>query len=312
MTNSHEKSVLVLGAGELGLPVLRAMSQKAQQNTQTKISVLLRSEAAYADSDARKTRLDALEKWGIGVVVGDLQAQSIDALSECFRPFDAVINCSGFVGGPGTQRKITQAVLNAGVARYFPWQFGVDYDVVGKGSGQQVWDEQLEVRALLRAQTATEWVIVSTGMFTSYLFEPSFGVVDEARHTVYGLGSWDYALTLTTPDDIGTLTAEIFFHQPLLRNEIVYIAGDTLTWRALADLMQKRWGGEMTRQLLDNEKLREDVRNHPDDVAAKYRLAFARPDGVAWNKANTFNAQQGIETTTAAQWLTDNYASSEY
>ena len=64
------------------------------------------------------------------------------------------------------------------MARYFPWQFGVDYDVVGTGSGQQVWDEQLEVRHLLRAQKATEWVIVSTGIFTSYLFDSGFGVVD--------------------------------------------------------------------------------------------------------------------------------------
>jgi len=39
------------------------------------------------------------------------------------------------------QRKITAAVLHAGVGRYVPWQFGVDYDVVGRGSGQDIWDE---------------------------------------------------------------------------------------------------------------------------------------------------------------------------
>lgn len=85
------------------------------------------------------------------------------------------------------------------MARYFPWQFGVDYDVVGTGSGQQVWDEQLEVRHLLRAQKATEWVIVSTGIFTSYLFDSGFGVVDAATKTVRALGDWRYAVTLTTP-----------------------------------------------------------------------------------------------------------------
>lgn len=62
---------------------------------------------------------------------------------------------------------------------------------------------------------------------------------------------------------------------------MVYIAGDTLTYRELADVMQARWGVEVNRILLDKERLREDVRNHPRDVGAKYRLAFARPDGVA-------------------------------
>ncbi|MEN5017886.1 aromatic alcohol reductase [Erwinia sp. Eh17-17] len=296
-------TALVLGAGELGIQVLRAMSHKVQEHTQVKISVLLRSEAAHAVSGSRKARLDELIKLGITVVEGDLQENSVDELSEIFGAFDAVINCSGFVGGPGTQIKITQAVLKAAVARYFPWQFGVDYDVVGKGSGQQVWDEQLEVRHLLREQKATGWVIVSTGIFTSYLFEPDFGVVDAQSKTVYGLGDWQHAVTLTTPEDIGRLTAEIFFHQPAFHNEVVFIAGDTLTYSELADLMRAHWGNEINRKLLDRKKLQDDVQHKQQDLAAKYRLAFARPDGVAWSKENTFNHRQGIATTTAEQWL---------
>lgn len=301
--NKRVNAVLVLGAGELGLPILRAMSIKAQQHKDYKISVLLRKEAASAVSGSRKARLDELTKLGITVVEGDLQKNNIAELSKIFESFDAVINCSGFVGGPGTQIKITQAVLNAGVARYFPWQFGVDYDVIGTGSGQQVWDEQLEVRHLLREQNATEWVIVSTGIFTSYLFDPGFGVIDSQSKTVFGLGDWHYAVTLTTPEDIGRLTAEIFFYQPAFRNEVVFIAGDTLTYAQLADLMQTHWNSDVNRELLLREKLQDDVQHNPDDVGAKYRLAFARPDGVAWSKGKTFNAQHGIETTTARQWL---------
>ena len=231
LTEQSTNTVLMLGAGQLGMPVLRAMSKKTHKNPSTKISVLLKEEASHAVSGSRK------------VVEGDLQRQSIDELSTIFRQFGAVINCSGFVGGPGTQIKITTAVLNAGVTRYFPWQFGVDYDIVGKGSGQEVWDEQLEVRHLLRGQSETDWTIVSTGIFTSYLFEPSFGVVDEKKHTVYGLGDWQHSITLTTPEDIGMLTAEIFFYQPEIRNKIVYIAGDTLKYSEIAELMESRWGG---------------------------------------------------------------------
>lgn len=296
-------TVLILGAGELGIQVLRAMSNKAQEHAHVKLSVLLRSEAAHAVSGSRKARLDELTKLGIAVVEGNLQEKSVDELSELFAAFDAVINCSGFVGEPGTQIKITQAVLKAAVARYFPWQFGVDYDVVGKGSGQQVWDEQLEVRHLLRQQNATEWVIVSTGIFTSYLFEPGFGVIDAQSKTVCALGDWQHAVTLTTPEDIGKLTADIFFHQPTFINEIVYIAGDTLTYSELADLMSAHWGTEVNRKLLDGQQLRDDVQHNPQDVGANYRLAFARSNGVAWSKRNTYNYRQGISTTTASQWL---------
>ena len=73
---------------------------------------------------------------------------------------------------------------------------------------------------------------------------------------------------------------------------MVYIAGDTLTYRELADVMQAHWGVEVNRVLLNKERLQEEVLNHPRDVGAKYRLAFARPDGVARDKAKTFNARR--------------------
>ncbi len=63
----------------------------------------------------------------------------------------------------------------------------------------------------MRGQSRTGWISVSTGMFTSFLFEGSFGVVDLAQNTMHALGSWDNAVTVTAPDDIGRLTAAILF-----------------------------------------------------------------------------------------------------
>ncbi len=97
--------------------------------------------------------------------------------------------------------------------RYFPWQFDVDFEAIGRGGPQDIFDAQLDVRELLRSQDKTEWVIISTGMFMSYLFEPDFGVVDLENNEVHALGSLDNAVTLTTPDDIGVLTAEIMFFE---------------------------------------------------------------------------------------------------
>jgi hypothetical protein len=41
-------------------------------------------------------------------------------------------------------------------------------------------------------------------------------------------------VTVTTPEDIGRLTAEIVLAEPRIANQIVYTAGDTITYGALA------------------------------------------------------------------------------
>ncbi|MBP2167107.1 hypothetical protein J2125_000299 [Erwinia toletana] len=300
------QNILILGAGELGMAMLAGFIRQRQQHPALRLSVLLRPASLTNPHPASQARLKQFAEWGVTVITADFARQTTAELSHCFAPFDAIINCSGFVGGAGTQLKITRAVLDAGVARYFPWQFGVDYDQIGKGSGQPVWDEQLAVREILRAQQQTQWVIVSTGMFTSYLFEPSFGIVDWQQQRIYAPGAADYALTLTTPEDIGQLTAQIFCHQPAFNNAVVYIAGDTLTYRQLTRVLSEHYGVPFTLQVLSHQSLQQTAAATPGDLAAAYRLAFARAEGVAWEKADSFNARHGIEVTDVAQWLTDN------
>ena len=133
----------------------------------------------------------------VALVPFDLAQRSEEELVALLRPFDTVINCTGFVAGPRTQLRLTRAVLAAGVRRHIPWQFGVDYDIVGKGSGQPVFDEQFDVRGMLRGQYRTEWIIISTGMFTSFLFEKTAGIVDLDAGIVRGLGSWATQVTVT-------------------------------------------------------------------------------------------------------------------
>lgn len=144
-------TTLVIGAGELGLAVISGLLEQHPKSARS-ISVLLRPPADEAGEQvARQLKGKALQ-----VVHSDLASETVDGLAAIFAGFDTVICCTGFVGGPGTQRKITMAVLQAGVERYVPWQFGVDYDVVGRGSGQEVFDEQSDVRDMLRGQSATQ------------------------------------------------------------------------------------------------------------------------------------------------------------
>ena len=297
-TKTPAATILVIGAGELGLAVINGLLEQNPESAES-ISVFLRPPA-----DTAREQVDRqLQGKGLQIVHGDLATETVDGLAAIFARFDTVVCCTGFVGGPGIQCKITTAVLQAGVKRYVPWQFGVDYDVVGRGSGQEVFDEQLDVRDMLRGQSATQWVIVSTGMFTSFLFELAFGLVDLEWGRVHALGSWDNRLTVTTSDDIGRLTAAILAHEPHIRNEVVYVAGDTFSYVRLADMVEDHLGREVERVLWDMDRLRSEVAAHPDDGMRKYHLAFARETGVAWDKDRTFNAAQGIDVIDVPAWL---------
>ncbi len=297
-TESKSDATLVIGAGELGMAVIRALCERRSADGGS-LSVLLRPDAG--DSATRQTNM--LEDMGLKVVRADLATETEEGLSAIFTNFSTVICCTGFVGGPGTQRRITAAVLKAGVDRYVPWQFGVDYDVVGRGSGQEVFDEQSDVRDMLRTQSRTSWIIVSTGMFTSFLFEPSFGVVDLEKGRVHALGSWENRLTVTTPEDIGRMTAAILAHEPPLSDEVVFVAGDTFSYAQLADIVEHDLGDSVERILWDMDTLRSEVAKHPDDGMRKYHLAFARDTGVAWDKELTFNFANGIAMTDVPAWL---------
>ena len=202
--------------------------------------------------------------------------------------------------------KLAQAALQARIPRYFPWQFGADFDAIGRGSPQEIFDAQIDVRDLLRSQDETEWVIISTGIFMSYLFEPDFGVVDLQNNTVHALGSIDNTMTLTTPDDIGMLTAAIVFKTPRIRNEIVYIAGDTLTYAEVADKLQSALGRPFSCTEWSEQYLMDKLALTPQDMMSKYRAVFAQGRGVAWDKKGTFNGQNNIPVTDVSAWINAN------
>lgn len=297
----ERQHVLVLGAGQLGMAVLRELGPRARAS-QILVTALVSPDTIDRPSGQSTEILAELDDMGIKVIGFDLASDEA-SLAKLFEKYDTVLNCSGFVAGPGTQLKITKAVLTAKVRRYFPWQFGVDYDIVGRGSGQPVFDEQYAVRQLLRSQQHTEWVIISTGMFTSFLFEPAFDVVNLERRTIHGLGSWDTKVTVTTPEDIGRLTTEILLTQPRIINEVVYVAGDTISYGRLAEVIERVAGQRFEKSVWTLDQLRAYLAETPDDVMARYRAAFALGDGMWWEKSQTFNVRNGYETTDVERYL---------
>ncbi|KDQ58962.1 hypothetical protein JAAARDRAFT_175603 [Jaapia argillacea MUCL 33604] len=316
--------ILVLGAGELGLPILQSLATHpvTQSSPDVTVTLLLRPSSLASPSPS----ITSLQSFGVQMIACDIASSSIDEVAQVFKGYDTIVSCLGYASGPGTQLKLVKAVLATASLRraedaerkrpklrYFPWQFGVDYAKIGPGSSQDLFDEQLEVRRILRShEDDVEWVIVSTGVFMSYLFSEFFGIVELKQGeggVVRALGSWDNMLTVTTVEDIGKLTAEILFTQhPHIANQIVYVASDTLSYSQVGDVVDfvvqhKRPGGrKVKRELWTVEHLDEELRKDPNDVLKKYRATFARGEGVAWDFGETFNWERGIEVVRAREW----------
>ena len=291
-----EKSFLVIGTGEVGIAMLDSLYKYREANSQHfKIGALVQPLHAVIGSGPDLRFAD------LTIEAVDLVAESIENLANVFRKYDTVICCSGFSIGAGMQVKITKAVLEAGVRRYVPWQFGADYDKIGRGSAQPVFDEQLDVRDLLRAQSKTHWIIVSTGMITSFLFREDFGVINLSQQVIHALGDWQNSLTLTACEDIGALTVEVLFHQPEILDQVVFVSGDTVTFEEIADKMEEVFDVKFERVLWDYQFLEKKLNDELDNIFNKYRLVFTHP-GVTWPMEVTFNDLNNIPTTGIVEW----------
>lgn len=301
-------SILLLGAGELGTQILNHLTTHPQRSEVQRIALLLRSSSIASNDPAKQASMEKYAEARIDLVPGDLATDSTAHLAALFAPFDIVVSCTGMTLPRGTQMKVSRAVLEAGVKRYIPWQFGLDYDAIGRASAQDLFDEQLDVRDLLRGQAgATEWVVVSTGMFLSFLFERAFGVVDLGLPGggVRALGGWENELVVTTVEDVGRIVAEIVLMGEEERG-VVYVAGDVVSMWRLADVVEMALGRSVKRSVGTVGQLERELEEDPGDAMRKYRAVFAAGVGVSWDLKETFNFRHDMRTVSVEEWARQN------
>lgn len=291
-------SILVIGAGELGTYVLQALAHHPHRQPDTTISVLLRESSINAKEPSKAKRIESFRELGITFTPSDLTLDSEEKLASIFKEFEVVICCTGYMAQSGLQIKISKAVLAAQVPYYIPWQFGMDYEAIGRESG--MFDEQLDVKELLRSQNTTRWLALATGFFTSVIFPPVGGLVDVENKVVYGSENWDNQFVITTTKDIGKFTAEIILgpeRDTVFVNGPVYVAGDTVSYRDVANAMEEVTGEKFTRKLFTQKEAQDDLRENLT-VGNICRSVFAQGKGFLFDPKDLWVPRAPLETTT--------------
>ncbi|KAI1268339.1 NAD(P)-binding protein [Xylariaceae sp. FL1019] len=251
----------------LGTAMLSGLTSHPSISTSS-ITVLLRP----SSSPAKEETIASLRSSGAEIIRGDVVLDPEDTLVNLFVNFDTII---------GLGHRL----------------------LVGQGSAQDSLDEQLEVRRLLRAQQEVDWVVVSTGLFISFLFVPEVGPVDLKARRLRGLGSWETRVSLTSPKDIGRVTAEIVFEPQGTSRQVVYVAGDTVSYGEVANLVEDKFNGEWERKSWDLNALSRKLKDGPDDGMVKYKNVFGFGKGVAWNMKCTVNEERGLSMQSVKEYL---------
>ena len=140
----------------------------------------------------------------------------------------------------------------------------------------------------------------------SVRFEPSFGAVSEDRETVRALGNWENKVTVTTPEDIGKVVADIVWAAPETQG-VVYTAGETVSYGRLAEILKMVWNRGLGRGERSVEMLKEEVTRNPGHGLNKFRVVFAQGKGVVWSEEVTFKrARGGLKLQGVEDWVREN------
>ena len=87
--------ILVIGAGELGMALLRPLAPRVQA-AGFSLSVLVSPRTANPSPGKSSRKLEELRSLGVNVIGFDLGGDE-RMLTELFHHFRTVVNCSGFV-----------------------------------------------------------------------------------------------------------------------------------------------------------------------------------------------------------------------
>lgn len=231
---------IIGGTGDLGGKITAQLLAKKAFN----VKILVRKDTLATKKDL----VDKFKAAGGVIVEGDLNDTQF--LTEALKGSDTLISTvSGGALFGGSQDGFLKAAVAAGVRRFLPSEFGVDYtDKTNPFFAQKAaFREKLEASGL-------EYTYVITGGFYEFVFGPFSGFFPEqARATIPGDGN--QVISTTHTEDIARYLPEILLDRET-KNQKVYLAGSKITLKDAVKIFEEESGKKFE---LVHEKL-EDLK----------------------------------------------------
>lgn len=101
-------------------------------------------------------------------------------------------------------------------------------------------------------------------------------------------------------------TANIVFAEPKVKNEVVFVAGQTISYNELATLVEEVLQKQVKREEWSLSLMKEWLQKSPNDFIQKYRVVFGEGKGVSWDTDHTWNIKRGIEVKNVRGWMREN------
>ncbi|KZV68773.1 NAD-P-binding protein [Peniophora sp. CONT] len=262
---SGYKNFAVVGAGNIGAPIIEEFLNAKSTGAVDKVVVLTRPESA--------SKLDALRARGATVV--PLDYSSASDVSKALAGIEVVISTIG-QGAFDLQLHIAEAAKSAGVQLFLPSEFGSPTDTATEG----IFAAKAALNRKIREQVGLPTAVVFPGGFADWLWVPFIGLDVKSGSVAVG-GDGNAKLSFTSRPDIGRYLAYVLTTLPPAetKNRTFRIEGERASFNEIFTAYEKKHGVKLQVKYSSVEELEEKVRANPHDVASFLHLAWAQGQG---------------------------------
>lgn len=307
MSTASRINVLVTGYGNIGTPILRAMTNP---HFSSRISPFVLIRPASLTDPSKKQAIDQVRAMnGVTIVEGDLESD-VATLTALLQKA-AIRTVVSVVSGYQIERQLplVEAAKAAGVRHFIPSEFGVDTEATPvDGMWGPFLKPKIAVQKALK-EAGMDYTLLFVGLFTEFFVLYPIAGVDLQNGAIAAPGSWETKVSTTSLEEAGWLTA-VAVVEPRARNARLY-SGDTVTYKQLADMLDTARGKPLQRSIRTAADAKAEVDKDPNDLSlfpARLVCTLIDGKGTWWPASRNYSVQYQTEhkPLPLADWIRAN------
>ncbi|TQN73641.1 hypothetical protein CSHISOI_01867 [Colletotrichum shisoi] len=250
------------------------------------------------------TRKAGSQKFPSGVMVREVDYESLDSLTQALEGQDALVNSTNSFD-PKVATRFVYAAAAAGVYRYIPPDFGLDPERAHVPS-LPVFGIKTLTRHHMKQKAAENngrftWTIIANGPFLDWGIRSSFMGVDVKNRKLSLFNDGENVVPYTMLADVGKAVAGTLLYPNETANRIVYVQSTVKSQKQMGTLAQEAVGGSWDTTTVDVDAIYANCLEsigkgimtpdvmHPQLLYACSKKEFAQP----WEKSD--NALLGVK-----------------